>query len=337
MDVPVSIVVQDQGHSRHVTIFGPHYVMGQRREYGEFESHYSKELLERLGRLKGGHLRDEILRLEDPAYIETPLREMLNHFGVDLTGKRVLDCGSGVGASSILLSGLGAEQVDGIDVLGECVQAARQRVAEEGLSGSITFQLLMAGDSIPLPDATYDVVMANALIEHIPPQSRAGFLREWWRLLRPGGYLLIRDTPNSLWPKDGHTTGLWWVPYMPLGMARRYAIARSPRVDEADSVEDLIVGGISGASYWEIAIPLKGWGLVEMNRRLGGDVQAYFRLSLAQAGEGGAKQALKRAVRDGLSLLERWLLKPLGIPGAALLPYLTLCFQKDERLALGQT
>jgi len=337
MDAAVSIVVQDLGDSRQVTVSGPHYVMGQRQEFTQFESHYSLPLLERLGRLKGGHLRDEILRLEEPAYIEVPLREMLDHYGVDLAGKRVLDCGSGVGASSVLLCRLGAQQVDGIDVVDECVQVARMRVAEEGCAQSIEFRLVNASSSVPLPNESYDVVMANALIEHILPESRAGLLREWWRLLRPGGYLLIRDTPNRLWPKDGHTTGLWWVPYMPLRMARRYAIARSPRVDKNDSLDDLIVGGIRGASYGEIAKPLRELGVVELNHRLGGDVQAYFRLSLAQAGEGDTKQAVKRVLCGGLSLLERWMLRPLGIPGAALLPYLTLCLQKDQPLASSQT
>jgi hypothetical protein len=117
-----------------------------------------------------------------------------------------------------------------------------------------------------------------------------------------------------------------------LPLARRYAIARSPRVSSNDSIDDLVVGGIRGATYWEITRPLRGDGLIECNRLLGGDVEAYFAFSLAQPGEGRGKRFAKRTLRDSLMALERLVLKPLGIPACALLPYLTVCLQKRGQL-----
>ena len=329
MDTPVVTDIQDRGDHRHVRITGPHYVLGRRREQSEFDSRYSRELLEKLVQLKGGHLWDEVQRLENPDYIERPLSFMFEHFGVTVAGQAVLDCGSGAGASSILLARRGAAHVCGVDVVAECVQVATQRAAEEGYAQRVTFLHLSDTPHVPRAAGSFDIVLANALLEHIPPAARAAHLREWWRLLRPGGYLFIRETPNRLWPKDGHTTGLWWVPYMPLPLARRYAIRRSPRVGASDSIEDLLVAGMRGASYWEIVRPLRGPELIEWNRRRGGDIEAYFRFSLAQPGEGQAKRAAKRLLRSSFETLERLLLKPLGIPACALLPYLTVCLQKQ--------
>jgi SAM-dependent methyltransferase len=329
MDAAVSIRVEDHGDRRHVTITGPHYVMGQLRERSEFDSRYSGDLLERLAQLKSGHLWDEILRLDRPQYIEGPLSSMFADFGVDLSGRMVLDCGSGAGASSILLLRQGAAHVCGVEVVAECVEVARLRAAEEGYAGQVDFLCLEDAPHVPREDGSVDIVLANALLEHIPPEARPSHLREWWRLLRPGGFLLLRETPNRLWPKDGHTSGLWWVPYMPLWLARRYAAARSPRVSAADSAEDLLVAGIRGATYWEIIRPLPGEELIEWNRRLGGDVERYFRFSLTQPGEGRGKRFAKRLLQGSLGTLERFVLRPLGIPACALLPYLTVCLQKQ--------
>lgn len=337
MDTPVAIVIEDRGDYRHVRISGPHYVLGQRRELSEFDSRYSHELLEKLARLKGGHLWDEMQRLDNPDYIERPLVFMFDHFGVAVAGAEVLDCGSGAGASSILLARHGAAHVCGVDVVAGCVDVARQRAAEEGCADRVTFVHLEDPPHVPRADGSFDIVLANALLEHILPPARVAHLREWWRLLRPGGHLFIRETPNRFWPKDGHTTGLWWVPYMPLPLARRYAIRRSPRVSADDSIQDLLVAGIRGASYGEIVHPLRGPELIEWNRLRGGDIEAYFYFSLAQPGEGRARQAAKVLLRAALGAVERLLLKPLGIPACVMLPYLTVCLQKRKTKSKAQT
>jgi predicted SAM-dependent methyltransferase len=46
-----------------------------------------------------------------------------------------------------------------------------------------------------LPDARYDVVMANHVLEHIPDDRAA--MRELFRLLKPGGFALLTVPINA--------------------------------------------------------------------------------------------------------------------------------------------
>lgn len=51
---------------------------------------------------------------------------------------------------------------------------------------------LLTGSAFPLDDASVDVILADAVIEHVEdPQT---FFRECARVLRPGGYLCLRTT-----------------------------------------------------------------------------------------------------------------------------------------------
>lgn len=50
---------------------------------------------------------------------------------------------------------------------------------------------------IPLPDACADEVLAVHLLEHLLPWDAPVALREWHRLLKPGG-LLVLELPNLL-------------------------------------------------------------------------------------------------------------------------------------------
>lgn len=46
-----------------------------------------------------------------------------------------------------------------------------------------------SGDEIPVPDESFDFVVAQHVLEHFENQDKA--LKEWLRLLKKGGYLLI--------------------------------------------------------------------------------------------------------------------------------------------------
>ncbi len=107
--------------------------------------------------------------------------------GVDLTGKSVLDGGSGGGHFSAEFVRRGAI-VTSLDV-GEALLA---QVAKRCESTRVVGSLM----DIPFADGTFDVVMSTEVIEHTPDPQRA--LRELARVVKPGGTLIV-TTPGRLW------------------------------------------------------------------------------------------------------------------------------------------
>ena len=88
--------------------------------------------------------------------------------GVDLTGCRVLDVGSGLGGIDILLvTEHGARGVVGLEVEPQLLARAEQAVARAGLSERIRFQLVSPGP-FPVADESFDVVFSKDSMIHIP-------------------------------------------------------------------------------------------------------------------------------------------------------------------------
>lgn len=120
---------------------------------------------------------------------------------LELTGRRVLDVGSGSGAKSFLYAQRGACQVVGLELDRALVQRAEERLttlaAAEPAARRVRF---VHGDAtrMPLPDATFDTLISIHAMEHIQPPERA--LAECGRVLRPGGRAYLRFPPYwSAW------------------------------------------------------------------------------------------------------------------------------------------
>ena len=111
--------------------------------------------------------------------------------GLDLSGKRVLDIGSGLGGVDVLLATThGAASVVGIDVEPQLVEAAHALIAAKGLTERVTFQLVEPGP-LPFPDAGFDVVFSKDAMVHI--EDKAALYAEVLRVLKPGGWFTAAD------------------------------------------------------------------------------------------------------------------------------------------------
>ncbi len=318
--------ITDTGQSRIVDIEGEQHGYGGGVHYSHTETHYSRETLEAILAIKGEMwLRDEIARGEEPGYVELRLRRQFDRF-IPIWGQRVLDFGCGCGGSSLCLARLGASAVVGIEPQSEFVMVARLRARDSHVSDRVTFRQLTDTTHLPFPDGHFTAVVMNAVVEHIPPRERKVHLQEVWRVLAPGGHLFISETPNRWWPHDGHTTGLWWIPYMPLALARRYAIARGAVPADA-TMAWLLAAGLRGGSYWEI---MRGLGPDARHLRPtpADDLASFWGANLARPNQSAGRVTLKRALYGLHRLACRYVLRPLGIPDIALLPELSMCVEK---------
>jgi len=98
-----------------------------------------------------------------------------------------LGCGDGI-LTDILLSHVGPRQLVGVDSDPLEIKAARKFKFYQRLH-------VASGDAIPEPDATFDFVLSNSVLEHIPGLENV--IAEVARLLRPGGaFLFTVPTPE---------------------------------------------------------------------------------------------------------------------------------------------
>jgi ubiquinone/menaquinone biosynthesis C-methylase UbiE len=99
-------------------------------------------------------------------------------------GMAVLDCGCGPGTITIgIAERVGVGPVVGVDISDAQVELGREKAAERGIL-NVSFKQGSAYE-LPFPDASFDAVFSNALLEHLREPTRA--LQEFLRVLRPGG------------------------------------------------------------------------------------------------------------------------------------------------------
>ena len=106
-------------------------------------------------------------------------------------GEVVADLGCGAGVDTLLAAQAVAPggRAVGVDFLAEMVERARGFAAQGGIGNTEFVEAEM--ESLPLPDASVDVVVSNGSINLSARKSRV--LAEAHRVLRPGGRLCVSD------------------------------------------------------------------------------------------------------------------------------------------------
>jgi demethylmenaquinone methyltransferase/2-methoxy-6-polyprenyl-1,4-benzoquinol methylase/phosphoethanolamine N-methyltransferase len=107
-------------------------------------------------------------------------------------GERMLDVGCGTGGVTIpAKQRVGAAgSAAGIDPSPEMIAVARGKAQRKGLE--IDFRIGVI-EALPFPDATFDVVTSSLMMHHLPEHLQVKGLAEIYRVLKPGGRLLIAD------------------------------------------------------------------------------------------------------------------------------------------------
>ncbi len=106
-------------------------------------------------------------------------------------GDVVIDVGSGAGFDSLIAARMVGPQgqVVGIDMTDEMIEKAQTGADTMGASNA-RFRKGFA-DDLPLEDGFADVLISNGVLNLTPDKNKT--LREWARVLKPGGRLFIGD------------------------------------------------------------------------------------------------------------------------------------------------
>ena len=103
----------------------------------------------------------------------------------------MLDIGCGPGSIPLMVcERIATARVLGVDLAQHMLAHAERHRAASPVGDRVEFRL---GDAkgLDFPDDSFDVVYSNTILHHIPDPEP--FLREAWRVLKPGGAFLIRD------------------------------------------------------------------------------------------------------------------------------------------------
>jgi arsenite methyltransferase len=184
-------------------------------------------------------------------------------------GETVVDLGSGAGIDVFLASRRVGEEgrVIGVDMTEDMVAKGRELAREHGF-GNVEFRLGEI-EHLPLSSGSVDVVISNCVI-NLTADKAASF-REIYRVLRPGGRILISDlVTEGVLPEDVRRSFAAWADCLAGAMEREAYLEAIRRAGFGEA-------GVVAESLYEAP---------EMDQRLRGKIVSVKVRAVKGEGEG---------------------------------------------------
>ena len=149
-------------------------------------------------------------------------------------GQSILDIGCGTGEVLYQLhKRLGdAITLYGIDPSNDMLEVARQNL-RKAANAKLDFGI---GEQLQFPDASFDWVVSSLTFHHVPLEVKRATIRESYRVLKPGGKVLISDFGKpTTWA--GRAFGAWYADH----------------AFTSDNLKDIVTELIQEAGFSDIA------------------------------------------------------------------------------------
>jgi SAM-dependent methyltransferase len=135
----------------------------------------------------GGGWRPEDFLATGVAEVEAVMAR-LDELGVAPARGRALDFGCGAGRLSHGLARAGFDDVLGLDISPTMLATARRTVTEP----ASRFEQVHGPDLEGVPADSVDLVYSCRVLQHVPPHLAHGYVREFHRVVRPGGVVVFQ-------------------------------------------------------------------------------------------------------------------------------------------------
>lgn len=136
------------------------------------------------------------------------MNEVMIEAAVIKSTDHVLDAGCGVGGSSIFMASTIGCKVTGITLSERQVQQAHTNAEKRGVHKLVDFKV-MNYCMTDFPDASFDVVWGCESICYA--DSKEQFIKEAFRLLKPGGRLVVADGFVTAFENNDHPIIRNWI------------------------------------------------------------------------------------------------------------------------------
>ena len=183
---------------------------------------------------------DKVAETYDSATIsgadyQANLKVLLECVG-NLAGKKLCEVGCGSGLLSALLGTLGA-RITLVDIASKALSFARRHFEGKGIAADFCLQ---DGLQMGFRADAFDLVWNDGVLEHFSDDGKIALIREMWRIVRPGGALLIRvpnvwDLPFTVSKFAAERRGTWQYGYEDgLSVGRLKKLARRAGLEQAE-------------------------------------------------------------------------------------------------------
>lgn len=140
----------------------------------------------------------------------------------DLSAATVLEIGSGTGSSTLAIAPY-VKHIHCYEIDDKSTRAAKERMKFWGV-GNVNFeeQLFNPQARFVLDGPKADAILFIAVLEHMTYDELETALRTAYKTLRPGGIILVAETPNRLSVFDYHSSWMPFYQWLPPAVRERY-------------------------------------------------------------------------------------------------------------------